>query len=450
MTTIYSARWLLPISSAPIANGALLIATDRILAVGEREQLHLANPKATLRDFGDALIIPGLINSHSHLELTAMRGFLDAVESDFPSWLKKLTMARLERLTPDDLYVSAAWGACEAARAGVTCVGDSSDAAEASMTALLDVGLRGIVFQESFGPDPQLVAENFKALREKMGRLRDIETTLVRAGVSPHAPYTVCGEQLELIAELALSEKLPLMMHAAESLAEQELLRNGCGPFAEGLARRGIEWRTPGLSTIKYLQRHNVLQARPLLAHCVHVDLEDIEILRNSSASVAHCPRSNAKLGHARAPFAAFLEHGIAVGLGSDSVASNNSCDLLSEGRFAILSARAGVAAAARTLQAEDVIRVATLGGSRALGLEGRVGELRVGMQADFAAVSMAGLHQIPSYDPVGTLIFASSAHDVIATVVAGREVYADARVQTVDEVRLRARMKEIEQKLAA
>ncbi len=449
MTTLYSARWLLPLTSAPILNGALLVVADRIVAVGDREQLRIANPRVARRDFGDAVILPGLINTHSHLELTAMRGFLDSLEGNFPAWLKKLTLARLEQLTPDDLYISAAWGACEAARAGVTCLGDSSDAAESTMTALLDIGLRGIVFQESFGPDPKLVPENVEKLREKVGRLRELENPLVRAGVSPHAPYTVCSAQLELIAEFALVESLPLMMHAAESLAEQQLLREGRGPFAEGLDKRGIEWRTPALSTIKYLQRHNVLQAHPLLAHCVNVDLEDIEILRNASASVAHCPRSNAKLGHGRAPFAEFLDQGIAVGLGSDSVASNNSCDLLSEARFAILSARIGVEPGARSLQAEDAIRVATLGGARALRMEGRVGELREGMQADFAVVSLDGTHQIPSYDPVGTLIFASSGLDVISTMVAGREVYADGRVQDADEVRLRARMKEIEKKLS-
>ncbi len=448
MTTLYTARWLLPITSAPIPNGALLVGSDRILAVGDREQLRIANPRAALHDLGDAAIIPGLINSHSHLELTAMRGFLDDVEGDFFAWLRKLTLARKERLTPDDLYVSAAWGACEAVRAGVTCLGDSSDAAEASMHALVDVGLRGIVFQESFGPDPKLVEENFEKLRTNVERLKELENSLVRAGVSPHAPYTVCSEQLELIAEFAVAESLPLMMHAAESYAEQQLLRDGCGPFADGLAKRGIEWRAPEMSTVKYLQRHNILQARPLLAHCVNVDLEDIEILRNTIASVAHCPRSNAKLGHGRAPFADFLDQGIAVGLGSDSVASNNSCDILAEARFAILSTRSGDEVGVRSLQSEDGIRVATLGGARALRLEGRVGELREGMQADFAVVSLSGVHQIPSYDPINTLIFASSGHDVIATVVAGREVYADGRVQTVDESRLRARMNEIERKL--
>lgn len=448
MKTLYCARWVLPITSAPVSNGAVLVEDGRVLTVGTRAALVTANIDVKVRDFGQAVLLPGFINSHSHLELTVMRGFLDDVENSFPAWLKKLTRARLELLTPEDMLVSATWGACEAARAGVTCLADSSDSAQSSMKALQEVGLRGIVFQETFCPDPRLVDEKFEELQNQLGPLREIEDELVRVGISPHAPYTVCAPQLERIAGFAIAEGLPVMMHAAESAAEVQLLREGRGPFADGLAQRGIAWTTPGLSTIKYLQRHNILQTRPLLAHCVTVDLEDVEILRNAGASIAHCPRSNAKLGHARAPFAAFLEQNIAVGFGSDSVASNNECDVLAEARFAILSARIGSDSGARMLQAEDVLRVATLGGARALGLEGRVGELREGMQADFAVVSLDAPHQVPSYDPVSTIVFASTGHDVIATVIAGREVYADGQVQTVDETRLRVRMEEIGRKL--
>src|ERR1041384_2004688 len=146
----------------------------------------------------------------------------------------------------------------------------------------------------------------------------------------------------EMIADFAQAEPLPLMMHAAESEAEAELLREGCGVFAEGLARREIQWKAPGLSTIQYLKRHGIPDPPPLLAHCIRVDDDDIETLRDAGAKVAHCPKSNAKLGHGRAPLAKFIDAGVAVGLGSDSVASNNTCDILEEARFATLLARAG------------------------------------------------------------------------------------------------------------
>ena len=255
-----------------------------------------------------------------------------------------------------------------------------------------------------------------------------------------------------MIAEFAVAEHLPLMMHAAETAMEVSLMRDGSGPFAEGLSSRGIKWQAPGVSTIQYLNDHGILQTRPLLAHCVNVDETDVETLQETQTRVAHCPKSNAKLGHGVAPFGKFLEAGVAVGLGSDSVASNNTCDLLEEARFALLMARSESAREnrQRQLSAEELLRVATATGARALGLEGEVGELKAGLQADFAVISLNAAHQIPSYEPESTLIFGSSGRDVVLTVVAGREVYRDGRVQTVDEDRLRARMKEIAVKLAS
>jgi len=434
MSIIYSARWVLPVSTSPIENGAVAIAGQRIAGVGPRSEIVERFPEFRVDDFGEAVILPGLINTHTHLELTAMRGYLENEERDFFAWLRKLTRARLELMTPDDIQVSATWGACEAVRAGITCVGDASDSALISMRALQQVGLRGVVYQESFGPDARLAAENFEKLKVKLQELRAVESGLVRAGVSPHAPYTVCGPQLEMIADLAKSENLPVMMHAAESEAEELFLREGCGVFAEGLARRSIEWKAPGTSTIQYLKQTGILHTFPVLAHCIRVDDEDIETLRNNHAKVAHCPKSNAKLGHGRAPLGKFLEAGVIVGLGSDSVASNNTCDILEEARFATLLARAGGSA----ITAGEALKAATLGG-----------ELTEGAQADLAVVSLRGLHQVPNYDPVATLIFSSSGRDVVLTVVAGREVFRDGRVTTVDEDRLCARIEEISAKLS-
>ena len=433
MTTIYSARWVLPVSTAAIENGAVAVEGQRIAFVGPTAEIVARFPDAQIESLGEAVILPGLINTHTHLELTALRGYLEKEETDFFAWLRKLTIARMERMTPDDIRVSATWGACEAVRAGITCVGDASDSALLSMVALQDVGLRGVVYQESFGPDARLAQQNFEQLKGKLDQLRAQESELVRAGVSPHAPYTVCAPQLELIAELALSEGLSLMMHAAESEAEELLLREGIGPFADGLARRGIEWTAPRMSTIQYLKQVGILETQPLLAHCIRVDEEDIETLRETESAVAHCPKSNAKLGHGRAPFAEFLEAGVLVGLGSDSVASNNTCDILEEARFATLLSRA----AGEHVSAEQALRAAMFGG-----------ELKEGSKADLVAVRLNGVHQTPSYDPAATLIFSSSGRDVILTVIDGREVYRDGRVTTVDEDRLRARMREISEKL--
>src|SRR5205807_9326620 len=204
-----------------------------------------------------------------------------------------------------------------------------------------------------------------------------------------------------------IDERLPLMMHAAESQAEKLLLLEGRGGFADGLKKRGIDWNVPRISTIAYLKRHGVLDTKPLLAHCINVDETDLDLIKQSGSAIAHCPKSNAKLGHGPAPFSQFISHGIAVGLGSDSVASNNTCDILEEARFATLLARLDWGSSPRVskgsgsfdiadrsvdlpnsqknapVTAEQALLAATLDGARALGIDDRVGALAEGMQAD-------------------------------------------------------------------
>jgi len=468
MTEIYSARWVLPISSPAIENGAVAVARDRIVAVGHAPKLKARFAKASVVDFGHAGILPGLVNAHSHLELTVMRGFLEREENDFLAWLRKLTVARMA-MTSEDLYVSAMCGAIEAARAGVTCVGDASATASAAMKALNEIGLRGIVYQESFGPDPAAAKENVRKLQAQLDELRGSESALVRAGVSPHAVYTVSAPQLEMISRLARDESFPLMMHAAESRAEELFMLEGTGPFAEGLRGRSIDWQSPRISTIQYLARLGVLETKPLLAHCITVDEPDIHTIKSSDARVAHCPKSNAKLGHGLAPFVRFIEAGVKVGLGSDSVASNNTCDLLEEARFATLLARINChhgqiatndmnsrarldtlqsGEAAAQLSARDALFAATLGGARALGLDDRVGALAEGKQADLVVVALDKAHQQPAQDPSDALVLSSSGQDVLMTMVGGQEVYRNDLVSRVDEAGYATRLREIRARL--
>ncbi len=467
MIKIYSARWVLPISSPVIEDGAVAVAQDRIVAVGHAPRLKARFANASVLDFGHAALLPGLVNAHSHLELTVMRGFLEREENAFFAWLRKLTVARMA-MTSEDLYVSAMCGAIEAARAGVTCVGDASAVASAAMKALNEIGLRGIVYQESFGPDPAAAKENVRKLQAQLDELRGSESALVRAGVSPHAVYTVSAPQLEMISRLALDENFPLMMHAAESRAEELFMLEGTGPFAEGLRGRNIDWQSPRISTVQYLSRLGVLETKPLLAHCITVDGPDIHTIKSSDARIAHCPKSNAKLGHGRAPFARFIEAGVKVGLGSDSVASNNTCDILEEARFATLLARISGhdgqisndvnsrarldtfqgGEAAPLLSSRDALFAATLGGARALGLDDRVGALAEGKQADLVVVALDKAHQQPTQDPSEALVLSSSGQDVLMTMVGGQEVYRNDLVSHVGEAGYSTRLREIRARL--
>jgi cytosine/adenosine deaminase-related metal-dependent hydrolase len=451
MTKIYCARWVLPVTGGPVRDGAVAVEGTRVAGVGPRVSVLERFPSAEVLELGEAAVLPGFVNCHTHLELTAMRGFLEAEEGDFFAWLRKVTVSRNERMSAEDLYVSAAWGAVEAARAGITCVGDASDSGATTMRALRDAGLRGVVYQEAFGPDAREAAARFDGAREKIGRLRSGETPLVTLGLSPHSPYTVAPPLLAMLARYAIDERLPLMMHAAESEAEQALMLEGGGIFADAYALRGFTFDSPRTTTVRHLANTGVLDARPLLAHCVRVDEGDIKLLKEHGAGVAHCPKSNAKLGHGRAPLAAILGAGVGLGLGSDSVASNNVCDVLEEARFALLASRAAfeTVGGGRMLDAKDALRLMTHGGASAMNMQHVTGSLKEGLEADLVAVRLDAAHQAPAYDPAAALVFSSSGRDVLLTVVAGREVFRDGRVTTLDEEDLRARLLDAARRLA-
>ncbi|HLA94185.1 MAG TPA: amidohydrolase family protein, partial [Pyrinomonadaceae bacterium] len=210
--------------------------------------------------------------------------------------------------------------------------------------------------------------------------------------------------------------------HAAESDDEMNLISSGEGLFNEFYERFGLEWESPHCSPIEYLERLGVLSARPLLAHCVRVSESDIGRIAANGAAIAHCPKSNAKFGHGYAPFEKFLEAGIGVGLGSDSVASNNVCDLLEESRFAALAAR-NHPERKRFVTAKDALETATIGGATALGLDHLIGTLEPGKQADLAVVSLTHQAQQPVNDIYAALVFSSNGRDVVRTMVNGVKV---------------------------
>jgi 5-methylthioadenosine/S-adenosylhomocysteine deaminase len=353
-------------------------------------------------------------------------------------------------MTADDLIDSARLGALEALRAGVTTCADTCDSG-AALDALIEAGLGGTVYQEIFGPSPEQAIDSMRKLEEKVAALEERRGVngMVRVGVSPHAPYTVSAALFERVTEFALATNRPVAIHAAESEPEELLVRSGKGYFAERLAGRGIHWETPGTSTIEYLKCIGVLDSKPLLIHAVRATDDDLESVFASGSSIVHCPKSNAKFGHGVARVADMRRRGIPVGLGTDSVASNNVCDLLDEGRVAVFAARA-VGCDPEALTARDAIRMATLDGARALGVNSEIGSLEPGKRADLCCVSLSGLHASPVYDVETALVFSTSRHDVTMTMAAGRILH-DASGGSecgLDEERLRARLGEIHRRV--
>lgn len=420
---ILTSKFVLPISSDPIENGAVAIDGTQIYAVGTAAKLSAELPDAEIEDHDNAAILPGFVNCHSHLELTFLRNRLDDVEHDFRSWLLKLNSLRAE-LSDEDIIHSAIDGAREGAAAGVTCFGDIGRMGHAGITALKETGLRGVVFQETeFSPDVRTADEDFLTLASKYEKLREESTDLVTVGLSPHAPYTVSSRLFELIAQYSIINRVPLSIHAAESADEMLLMTRGEGFFVDLYEKFGFEWQSPHSSPIEYLERLGVLSTRPLLAHCVRVSDSDIDRIVSYGASIAHCPKSNAKFGHGWAPLEKFLDAGIAVGLGSDSVASNNICDMIEESRFAVLAAR-NHPGRTHFVTAKQALETATLGGAKALNLDHLIGTLQAGKQADIAVISLDRFPETHANEICAAIVFSTNSADVKATFVAGWQVY--------------------------
>ena len=412
----YRARWVIPISSPPIADGVVGVDGARIEYVGVAEHARVGSEV----NLGDVLLMPGLVNAHTHLELTAMRGFLE--DLDFRRWILRLTNARRAVLDRDALLDSARYGLEEGVRAGVTSYADTSESGVV-MQAMREAGVRGVMYQEVFGPDPSECAESIAGLREKVAGLRYLETPLVRLGISPHAPYTVSDDLFRATVQLARELSLPMAIHIAESELEQTLIVDASGPFADGLRKRGIAVARRATSPIQLLADLGVLANSPLLIHCIRVGDGDIQTIAETRSPVAHCPASNGKLGHGIAPLSEMLAEGITIGLGSDSMASNNRMDILGEARLALLTQRARLGSW-ETPESVDVLELATIGGARAIGVDAVVGSLEVGKQADLAAFPLEGWG--PIQDPVSAAIFSIAGARARFVSVAGKPLVRD------------------------
>ncbi len=421
----YHARWVVPVARPPLLDATVSVAGAHITYVGPRA----GAPAGPSIDLGDAMLLPGLVNAHTHLELTVMRGFLEGLP--FVEWIRTLTRARTEVLSDDALFDSARHGIAEGLLAGVTTYADTC-ASGVVLRALGEMGVRGIMYQEVFGPAPEQHDAALAQFRAAIEALRPLETPQVRLGVSPHAVYTVHEDLLVDVAAHAIAERLPVAIHLAESDAEIAFLREGEGPLAEGLRARGIPVVRRSHSPVHLLVELGVVLARPLLIHCVKVDDTDIAFIAEHGCPVAHCPASNAKLGHGIAPVREMLASRVVVGLGSDSVASNNRMDLLGEARLAALMQhmRYGSPAAC---SAADALKLATMGSARALGMADQVGSLEVGKEADLAAFPLEGLAATPLFDPVTALVFAMAGVPARLVTVAGVERVRDGRVVAYD-----------------
>jgi len=401
--TILSADWVVPVEGPPISDGAVAIDAGRIAAVGTTKELGEGER------FPEAVILPGFVNAHSHLEYAVYGGFGDGL--DFPAWIG-VHVARKQGIDIAEMEAIARLGALECLRSGITTVGDCSFSGVAA-TACDELGLRAIVYLEVFGSDESGLEERFEPNRD---RVASAFSESVRLGVSPHAPYTCTLDLYRACADLGL----PIATHLAESEAETEFLQTGTGSwqaFAELLVA------PPGTTGIRALAGAGLLGPHLLAAHCVQADEEEIELLASNDVAVAHCPRSNALLGCGVAPLAALREAGIRVCIATDSPASTPSFDMFDEMRAAIAAARARERRP-DALTCLEALELATLGGARALRLERETGSIVPGKQADLTVLSLAGSSFLPWEDPVTATVLGGSPERVLATLVSGETRY--------------------------
>lgn len=392
---ILRADWVVPMDGPPIADGCVEIDDGRIVAVrpgnGEDGERHR-----------NAIILPGLVNAHTHLEYTAMAGFGDGMP--FTPWIAD-HIRRKDTQTPADLLDQARAGAAACLAGGVTTVADCCYAGTVAHAAG-EAGLRAIVYLEGFS-----VWEGLEGRIEAALDALPV-TELVTAGVSPHAPFTVTHADYVMLIALARRRGLPVATHLLESTRETEHLdafRDVLGPDTVAI-------------------------------HAVLVDEADIALLAELDVPVAHCPRSNALLGCGIAPLTELLEAGVRVGLGTDSPSSAIDFDMWAEMRAAIMLQRARTGRA-DALSAQTALELATTRAAAAIGLADTVGSLAPGKAADLLVLDMTGSAFLPWDDPVTAAVYGGSPERVALTMVAGEIRYRRGERDVLAATAARAKM---------
>ncbi|MBZ0169755.1 5-methylthioadenosine/S-adenosylhomocysteine deaminase (MTA/SAH deaminase) [Candidatus Methylomirabilis lanthanidiphila] len=413
---ILTARLVLPISSPPIMDGGILIRDGAICAVGKTSALIRDFATEPHDDLGNAVLLPGLVNAHTHLELTGLRGRLP-LGTSFTDWAVALIGLRSE-LDDEFFAASARLGATTLLRSGVTCVADIT-ASGSSVAPLKAAGIRGIIYQEILGPDPEQAGARLDAAEAAIRSLQlQANESLLSIGLSPHAPYSLSEPLLVRCAELLRRQYLPATIHVAESPEEVTYIGLGLGPIATKLlpavGRRAPSHRVCGESPVAFLDRAGLLSDRLLAVHGVQMGMSDLRLLKQRDVALAVCPRSNDHLNVGTAPLLRCLAVSLRVGLGTDSLASNETLSLWDEMRFARRLYGEPVAA-------QQLVTMATLGGAAALGMADTIGSLAPGKRADLTAVA---IDRFDDADPYELLVNQASDDAVVLSAVDGKIVH--------------------------
>jgi 5-methylthioadenosine/S-adenosylhomocysteine deaminase len=416
------AAWVVPIEPAgALPAHAVFIDAGRIVAVEPRATAHERFEAHSQLELPHHVLLPGLVNAHTHAAMNLFRGIADDLSLDV--WLEQHIWPREARFVDEGfVYDGARLSAAEMLRGGVTCCNDMYFFPEASARAFLELGLRAMLgvpildFPTAYAADANGYLARGLAIRDALKH-----EPMLSFSLAPHAPYTVGNATWEKIVVFARQLDLPVQTHLAETAREVGASRDehGRGPLAR-------------------LHELGATGPQFIAIHGVHLSDEDIALLAAHGCHVVHCPVSNMKLGAGIAPTAALVERGVNVALGTDGAASNNRVDLFSEMRIAALLAKAATGDPS-VWPAQQALTAATLSGARALGLDADIGSLVPGKQADLVAVDLSGSNAEPCYDPVSHLVHAVGREAVTDVWVGGRRVVESRVLQTADEAAIGA-----------
>lgn len=400
-------EWIIPIEPAGVTlvGHSLAVNAGRIVALlPDDDASHRFNPQQTL-DLPGQVLLPGLVNLHTHAAMSLLRGYADDLA--LMRWLsERIWPAESRHAGPDFVHAGTLLACAEMLRGGITTFNDMYFFPEAAATAAKRLGMRAVLgiiaieFPTRYAADADDYLTKGLAIRDALG-----DDPLLEFCLAPHAPYTVADKTFEKIATLAAQLEIPIHMHVHETLHEIE----------ESLAQHGVR-------PIERLRRLGLLGPQLIAVHAVHLDAAEIDLLAHEGCHLAHCPTSNLKLGSGIPPMSAVQARGLNFGLGTDGAASNNRLDLFHEMRHAALLAK-GVSRNAESLGAHAMLHAATLGGARALGLDGEIGSLLPGKAADLCAVRLDEWLIQPCFDPASHLVYVAGREQITHTWVAGKLV---------------------------
>lgn len=425
--------WLLPTAHQrdAIACGGVAVAGDRIVAVGRADELTARFPNAQHLHEEHGLIMPGLVNTHTHAAMACFRGLAD----DLPlmTWLEDHIFPAEARLTPEIVYHSTLLSLAEMIKSGTTSFCDMYLFAKEVARAAEQSGMRawiGEVLYDFPSPNYGNLENGFAYVAGMFNRYRD--HPLITITADPHSVYTCSPSLLKRLGGLAREHNCPYVIHLAENEAEVAVCRERYG-------------RTP----VEHLDSLGLLNERTLAVHCVILNNKEIEALAGRRVKIAHCPESNMKLASGEPPAVQMLEAGITLGLGTDGSASNNDVDMFGEMNTAAKLHKV-INMDPTAMNAETTLHMATLGGAACLQAEGEIGTLAMGKKADIIVLDLNQPHLTPLYNIPSHLVYAARGADVIHSVINGKLVMRNRKLLTLDEEAILARMQEISRDILA